>query len=375
MVPFLFQVYTYSHTSYRHMISLTSAYRSGEPPVFTAPQTPRKLREDSGTYYRDQNASRHPSYPMEPIIRAIQTEKPDYNAQGRDIIACGSTMGNLLRFARGSDKPFRILIEAIGDTVFFLRRENSPLETIPDVRGYGHSFPEAYTAWSSTVRGSESHQRVVSYEFSKLKILVRFEVDGFLNDRVHDHEHISELEPLNPGSGSVSDSSETGSNTENELLDSMANAAVSSVWLTDKRETSEALRIERRGRIIPQCAIFDLKTRSLKKKHVDTLQEELPRLWVSQIPNFMLAHHEFGVFKSVEIRDTTHAMKEWEEENNEALVRFAALLKRTVAFARSMGKFEIVRGVDSEELELREQGGNVRGVLPPDLMDMWDSGI
>jgi hypothetical protein len=302
-------------------------------------------------------------------------EKPEYNLQGSDIITSGSTMGNLLRFARGSDKAFRILIEAIGDTVFFTRRENSPLETIPDVRGYGHSFPEAYTAWSSTVRGSESHQRVVSYEFSTLKILVRFEVDGFLNESVHDHEHKFELEPLNPGCGFVSESSETGSNTENELLKSMANAAVSSVCLADKREASEALRIERRGRSIPQCVIFDLKTRSLKKKHIDTLQEELPRLWVAQIPNFMLAHHEFGVFKSIEVHDTTQAIKEWEEENQEALVRFAALLKRIVAFARSMGKFEIVRGVDSEELEMREQGGIVRGVLPTDLMDMWDWGI
>jgi hypothetical protein len=377
LIPSSFQVDIYTLTPYQLMIFLTDPYQLGEPPVFAAPKTPRKLHEDSGTYYRDQNASRYPNYPMEPIIRAIQTEKPDYDLQESDIIACGSTMGNLLRFARGSDKPFRILIEAVGETVFFLRRENSPLEIIPDVHGYGHSFPEAYTAWSSEVRGSESHQRVVSYEFSTMKVLVRFEGDGFLSEHAQDYEHRSELAPLSPSSGSVSASGENGSSTETELLASMAKVAVSSVYPTDKTEPNEALGIERRGRTIPQSAIkvFDLKTRSIKKKHVDTLNEELPRLWVAQIPNFMLAHHEFGVFKSIEVRDTTQSIKEWEEENQETLVRFAGLLKRLVAFARSIGKFEIVREVDSKELELREQGGNVRGVLPPDLMERWDSSI
>jgi hypothetical protein len=33
-----------------------------------------KLREDSDQYYRDPNAARYPTYPLEPMIRAILTD-------------------------------------------------------------------------------------------------------------------------------------------------------------------------------------------------------------------------------------------------------------------------------------------------------------
>jgi hypothetical protein len=42
-------------------------------------------------------------------------------------------------------KPFRFDVDLIGDTVFFVRRENSPTGVIKDVRGYGHTFPENIT--------------------------------------------------------------------------------------------------------------------------------------------------------------------------------------------------------------------------------------
>lgn len=322
------------------------------------------------------------------MIRAIQIEQPDYQLQETDIVACGSTMGDLLRFILGSDKAFRILVEAVGNTVFFLRRENSPFETIPDVHGYGHSFPEAYTAWSSEVRGSESHQRILGYEFAGMKVLVRFEGDGFLPECVQDDGDRPNDIPYSSRSGSGSGFTPEGSSTEKELLESMANAAVSAVHPTSTTESAEALKIEKRGRSIPQSAVFGLKTRSIEKKDVDTLDEALPRLWVAQTPNFMLARHESGLFSSVDIdiKDTRDAIKEWEEEHQETLLAFAALLKRLVAIARSSGKFEIVREIDSRRgmpphwaraspLVLREQGGSVRGVLPADLMKKWDVGI
>src|SRR5437764_7357210 len=93
-------------------------------------------------------------------------------------------MGNLLRFVRKIDKPFRFHVEVVGNTVFFIRREISPTELIPNVRGYGHTFPEAYTTWETDARGSESHQRIVMYTFGGLKCLVRFESDGYLRDLV-----------------------------------------------------------------------------------------------------------------------------------------------------------------------------------------------
>jgi len=89
--------------------------------------------------------------------------RPDFNAQEVDVFGCGSTFGNLLRFARNveTEKPFRFLVEVVGKTVFLIRRENSPKEVIADIRGYGHSFPEANTTWDADLQSSDTHQRII----------------------------------------------------------------------------------------------------------------------------------------------------------------------------------------------------------------------
>ena len=60
---------------------------------------------------------------MEPVVRSIFEAQPDFKAQEVDVFGCGSTLGNLLRFARNVDteKAFRFLVEVVGETVFFIR--------------------------------------------------------------------------------------------------------------------------------------------------------------------------------------------------------------------------------------------------------------
>ncbi|KAJ5206193.1 hypothetical protein N7472_002641 [Penicillium cf. griseofulvum] len=303
----------------------------GEPPKWTplSESNPPTLQQDRGTYYRDQNAARHPTYPLEPMVQAILTDNPEYPVSGVDIIGCNNTMCNLLRFALGDERPFRILVEVLGKTVFFIRRENSPTETIPNVRGYGHTFPEAYTTWSASASGSESHQRVMEYEFAGMQCLVRYEADGFLPDMVPGAEKAEET-PVPPKD--VIDPEKNSSSMEDERVLCVPSA------------TTE-LEAGREGRRIPQCAIFDLKTRSRTKDSHIVLREELPRLWISQTPNFILAHHTFGQFKDIRVQDVRDDVKQWEEIQQPVLGKFASLLQMIVAFARGMdnGKLEIER--------------------------------
>ncbi|KAL4868639.1 hypothetical protein BDV12DRAFT_197160 [Aspergillus spectabilis] len=336
----------------------------GEPPAWTPLSEPTQLREDSGQYYRDPNAARYPTYPLELMIQAILTEKPEFSLSGVDIIGCGSTLGNLLRFARGQVQSFRMLVEVVGNTVFFIRRENSPTETIPDVRGYGHTFPEAYTTWSTSVRGSESHQRLINYEFAGMKCLVRFEADGFLPNLIpKDLETQKNHTP------------ETGDVTAEDPLSSIQGATISRVHSATTDAESKKLKISKKGRHIPQCGVFDMKTRSLKRIDVDTLAEELPRLWIRQIPNFVLAYHTFGKFKDIRVQDVREDLKHWEEFQQPALVKFASLLRMVVSFARSRGngKIEIEHEEGEKVLNLRELGGVVNSVLPSVLRSKWDA--
>ena len=94
---------------------------SGSPPMWNPPREATELDEDEGEYFRDPNAARYPSHPMQPAVEAIFRENPDLSTSCIDIVACSSTLGNLLRFVRSTGGGFRFIVEVIGSTVFFVR--------------------------------------------------------------------------------------------------------------------------------------------------------------------------------------------------------------------------------------------------------------
>lgn len=337
---------------------------TGKPPAWTPLSQPTKLEEDAGEYFRDQNAARYSSYPMQPAVDAILMQHPGFPKETIDIVACGSTIGNLLRFVRKIDHKFRMLVEAVGSTVFFVRRENSPRELIQNVYGFGHTFPEAYTTWPSDVKGSESHQRLIQYTFGGMKCIVRFEADGYL----------PELMPDQPRSVRQDGNVHRKLDSDKEL------ASIFEDTTLGRRDTEstpgeKTLTMRDGGGHVPHAALFDLKTRSIRKKGRDIFGEELPRLWVSQIPNFVLAFHKAGEFnmEEIQIQDVRESVSRWEEDEKNNLRQLAALLKLLVAFARTRpdGRFELIHEEGKRALELREVCAHVPRALPPSLSELW----
>ena len=310
---------------------------TGKPPLWTPLQTAQRLDEDDGTYYRDPNAAKFPSFPTEPAVQAILRMHPHFSFSEVDIFACGSTMGNLVRLAMRVDKPFRFDIESIGNTVLFVRRENLPTEIIPNVRGYGHTFPEQYTTWEPEVKGSETHQRVVEYNLAGLKCLVRFEVDGY-------HGEV-------PSKDGIVESKDTDSSPD---PDALAKVMETTVFNQAPEHACKALRVETGGSIVSQEAIFDLKTRSGKwGKQVD-MGELLPALYIKQIPNVIIAYHDGGgLFHDIQEQKIQARLGIWEVEFGEAIDRLAVLLRRILkivkdnkgtlleAYSPSVGRLEI----------------------------------
>ncbi len=258
------------------------------------------------------------------------------------------------------DKSFRILVEAVGDTVFFVRRENSPTELIPGVTGFGHTFPEAYTTWEAEAKGSVSHQRIIRYEFGGLDCIVRFAADGYHKDLVSGGSEVGQrLEPAK-------------ADTFNDML---ASALSNSTIAEYPSARDKSLSVIHGGQKIPRTAVFDLKTRSIRKKDQDTLGEELPRLWVAQLTNFILAYHTSGVFEEIQTRNVHHEIEDWENENEDTIRRFAVLLRKIVAFARSRRDRKIeVRSGEVNVLELREQTEDVCKTLPAVVEARWIMG-
>ncbi|KAK4449061.1 hypothetical protein QBC34DRAFT_351756 [Podospora aff. communis PSN243] len=333
----------------------------GKPPLWTPPSPAPQLRQDDGAYFRDKNAARYPKHPIEPGVVACLDADPDLPAKV-DIMACSSTLGNLLRFVRGSgeDKPFRMLVEKVGNTVFLVRRENSPTELIPDVRGYGHAFPEAYTTWEPEVKGSGSHQRLLRYSFGGLDFVIRFGADGYIKPAGK------------PAPSQPSTEREKGPSVD-DLIETMSSAAV----VPRKAPAAGALKVETAGSPVDQKNVFDLKTRSIfTKEKKDHLADELPRLWVAQIPFFILAFHKSGYFapSEIQIRDVREDVRVWEKNQAANLARLAALLHRIVDIVSSTPSLKVeLRCCEVGKLEIREKLAEAGDILSSVVRARWET--
>ena len=179
------------------------------------------------------------------------------------------------------------------------------------VRGYGHTFPEAYTTWDADVKGSASHQRLTQYRFGNLHCLIRSESDGYFPDLV------------------VRKCKADGSAIPNGDDASGLQSAAASLSVSEKViGKPDKLVIQIAGHEIPQAAIFDLKTRSARRD-VD-IDEFLPRLWVNQIPNFIIARHDSGKFQDIQRKDIRAAVKDWEQKNEGMLGRLHTVLSQLI---------------------------------------------
>lgn len=329
----------------------------GLPPTWTPPRLCTQLQEDADEYYRDINAAKYPAHPMEPAVKSVLDSALVTDHNEIDIFGCGSTFGNLMRFARQENKAFRMLVEPVGDTIFLIRRENSPQETIQDVRGYGHSMPEAYTTWQKDGKGSATHQRIIQYRLGNLKCLVRFEADGYLPD----------LSPDAPQTPAKELSTGNITSTDDDLTGMLGDSAI-----RPKLPKDAPLSAKAGGWVVPQSSLFDLKTRSRKRQGEDFLAEQLPRLWITQVPNFILGFHERGKFTDVQVKNVSNEVETWAEKNRASLKRFAAVLLKILDFARQMsqGRLELTYS-GSGSLTAREVGGNVGWSLSPELKMEW----
>lgn len=321
----------------------------------------QRLRQDDGKYFRDRNAARFPKHPLEAAMVTALSMSEDLNIEeGIDIVACGSTLGNLLRFVRGEDKTFRMLVEKAHGTVFLTRRENSPTELIPDVWGYGHTFPKAYTTWDREVKGSASHHRILKYKFGGLVFLVRYEADGFIAPtealRTEKTAGVAAASAVRPP----------------DLAEQLRGSRISS----SEPSRDKALIVKHAGSVVAEKTIFELKTRSVKKVADDILGSELPRLWVTQISKFIVGFHKSGVFDDIRELDTRARVLDWERDNSEVLATLAVLLQVIVEQVgrRADGKMELCH-LEPGKLEIRQQLPGAGDVLSETVRSAWGARV
>lgn len=110
------------------------------------------------------------------LLHRLFTLNPTFDTSIIDIVGCGSTLTHLLSFALNEKRSFSFKVEKIGNAIFLIRQEDI-IKPFP-VPSYKRTMASAFTTWAPDVADSESHQRIVSYTFGGLNMVVRYESDA-----------------------------------------------------------------------------------------------------------------------------------------------------------------------------------------------------
>ncbi|TGJ80066.1 hypothetical protein E0Z10_g8694 [Xylaria hypoxylon] len=305
----------------------------GQPAAWKPPPLPCQLPGDRGDYMRDQNSARFPDHPIQPAVQALFALDETFDPSNVDVIGCASSLGDILRFVRLIDSTFRFDVEVVGNTLFLIR--NCQNDVIPDVRGFGHSFLNAFTSSKPNGGMTKSHQRVVSYDFGDLRCLVRFECDGYLTSCDGINTHV--IEPQ----------------------------------FNLSAPPPESITVQKAGMLVPQDSVLEIKTKSQTRGEIQ-MSDHLPRLWVRQIPHFVTAYHCHGTFQDVQVGNISKDLIEWETQHQDELKSFASILHQLITEVKRAShlKLEIFReGLGP--LQIRERTGAPRHALSNSWRDRW----
>lgn len=330
----------------------------GIPALWSPPTASQRLKKDSGLIYIAQNAARHPGSPLEPLFRALYITNPSFDIGSIDVVTDRNNIRKLLSFidpssTRNGLEAFTMNIEVTKNTALFCRDEAKTTEYIEphEFRGFGHEFEKAYTV--NQVNGSTGHHRIISYRFSDLTFVVRYEADGYIDE-------IMRASPSQARHGTQGDiSSILGA------LSLSPNDKSSGIPLAGSK-----MKIEKEGKVVPLELILEIKTR-VSHRPLE-IQEISTQLWVSQTPKLVRAYHQKGTFQRPEVEDVTDIIKGWEERKQDELRILAALIQKIIIAVKEVGgNFTLNYDVDGDKLVINKV--ERQEMLPKDLYSKWNN--
>ena len=240
----------------------------GTPPKWTPKPLPIRIQQDRGLAYIDQNRFRNPTFPLESLFRSIYAVNQAFDPKSIDLVTDRNNLRKLM-FAVSNIhiENFRVEIEIVGDTMLFTRCERNASEFITEFRGFGHEFEKRFTTYPDSMSSSTGHHRVVQYTLGKLTMIVRFEVDGYIEEK-------------------------TAAPKKDADIDGLA-SSLQSIQLTQPG----TMKVIRRGQKISHDSLLELKTRA-KHRPIQN-SDVIYQLWFSRVPHLIVGYHMRGAFSGI----------------------------------------------------------------------------
>ncbi|MCJ1333140.1 hypothetical protein MMC10_009834 [Thelotrema lepadinum] len=123
---------------------------------------------------------------FEPLLRAVETQEPNFRFEGVDIVTGLGNLRGLYHLCSGyiglGKADIRIDIEVVGDIIFLSRWNSSTLRSPP--RGYGLGFEDHCTVKRNCKQTKlATYHRILNYQLGGMNFIVQFESDASMDER------------------------------------------------------------------------------------------------------------------------------------------------------------------------------------------------
>ncbi|KAF8313259.1 hypothetical protein DL93DRAFT_2081345 [Clavulina sp. PMI_390] len=280
-----------------------------KPPQWTPRKLPIQCTLDQGQSFIYQNAYRMPDSPLTPVVEAVRYYAPDFDLSSIDVVTDRNNLRKLIGWAQGSKDTFRIDLQRAGNgTVLFIRWEDRNVE--PAQRSYAKDFERKMT---KPRYGLEQHHRIVTYDFAELNLLVRFELDAYVETESSVDDPLNVL--ISQTNSLSLENSHGPPNSQSQ--DSQASNGLTIIPSENKD-------------LVDQKDLIEMATRSVMNRANFNWLKKYPQLYLSETPTLLLAVHENGNFTSIEkfaADDKRNAeVRKAREEMQPGLNKLAAVL-------------------------------------------------
>lgn len=265
-----------------------------------------------------------------------------------------NSLRKLLGFVTGKGpKSWRIDVDTTEETMFFTRWEENQVQIITGARdsGYGHEFEKSFLSFDSNLQSSSGHHRIARYNLGGIECLVRFEVDGYVDNDVIIETRTS-IETINNQASMV-----------DELGQALSGLCVQRSTNVLAPSPAVEVNVIERGRLVDNNAILELKSCSAKLN----MQDIIPQLWISQTHHLFVGRHKNGLVEVEPERfNMANHFRDWETKNQEHLSSLVGLITKIKEVAKKAkgGKCMLVCEMNDKPGVLKMYERNGKNFLP-----------
>lgn len=286
--------------------------------------------------------------------------QPSYSLLPIALVTDRNSLRKLFDYVSGHPgEHWRIEAELVEGTLFLTRWEANSVRIITGSlnSGYGHEFEKAFLKFEEDLRDSSTHHRIIEYEIAGMKWVVRYEADGYSNDKQE-----------NEGSMAVG-----VSETYPEVT-----AAVERLSLEFQPQPMmlEGVTVIQRGHLVSPESVIEVKCTTRKGSQI---RSKTPQCWFSQTRHLFVGRHQDGQVNRVTKTEMSHVFDNWEKAHQDELRKLTALVNeiKVIAGQVSGRKCSIICNPREEPKALRVSRSNDnRLTISPEVREKyWPSSV